>query len=174
MPILVIYTIIWMKYTHSMGLVIEKSMGGLIGYYTVIGIPYLCCTLYLGSEFIDIVGDFCGQVFYPTKKFKTMAPQYSIPSSLEKSGEYEKAISVYEEIIAEFPNEYLPYIRMMEITRLKLNDCHRTTQIFDKACLLFSDNKDILDKIIHQYELCDKLKLKEENDILNYEKEIEL
>jgi len=63
-----------------------------------------------------------GFSIYPTDYFNKAPPAYSIPEALIKRKHYHEALAAYEKIAAEYPEEVQPYVGMIEVALIHLDD----------------------------------------------------
>ncbi len=88
----------------------------------------------------------CGSLFYPVKRRSRPVPMYSIPESKRARGEYEEAMAGFEAIAEDYPEERRPYIEMIDIAIMNLQDPERANEIYRRgmACLTNDDDKQAL------------------------------
>ena len=86
--------------------------------------------------------------FFPGARFSKPLPLYSVPETKRTSGLYEEAISGYEEIAADYPEEMRPYLEMMDIAIVELHDTERAEEIYQQARSQFikPEDREILEK----------------------------
>jgi len=86
--------------------------------------------------------------FFPGARFSKPLPLYSVPETKRTSGLYEEAISGYEEIAADYPEEMRPYLEMMDIAIVELHDTERAEEIYQQARSIFTkpEDREILEK----------------------------
>ena len=92
-----------------------------------------------------------GALHYPTEHSGRPQPEYRIPESRKQQGHYEEAILEYEKIAKDFPEEVKPYIDMIDITVVNLEDRRRAEAIYERALsvLINEDDRDLL-RIMHE------------------------
>jgi hypothetical protein len=74
-----------------------------------------------------------GKLLYPDAKFDRPQPLYSLAEAQARREEYETAMTTYEQIAADFPEEIRPWIGMVEIAVMALNDLHRADTIYQRG-----------------------------------------
>lgn len=79
------------------------------------------------------------QFLYPAEHFDRPPPVYGIPESKVAKGLYEEAMTLYERIAEQYPEEIKPYLDMLEIAAKHLQDRQRTIQIYNRAIAHFPD-----------------------------------
>lgn len=79
------------------------------------------------------IGMWCGLSIYPADYFNKAPPAYSIPEALVKRQHYHEAMTAYEKIAAEYPQEVKPYAGMIEVALIHLNDRQLASLIYYKG-----------------------------------------
>jgi len=116
------------------------AMGCFLGFAVIIAPP-------LARLFAEPAGS----LHYPTIEPDRPQPVYSIPESKRREGLYEEAISEYEKIAKDFPDEVKPYIEIIDIAVFDLNDPARGESVLKKglSSVKNDDDRDLL-KIMHK------------------------
>ncbi len=83
-----------------------------------------------------------GSLYYPDLPAGRPDPEYSIPESLKESGLFEEAISEYEKIAGEHPEEIKPYIQMIDIAVVNLQDLERAGAILKTGLSVLQKHED--------------------------------
>lgn len=83
-----------------------------------------------------------GELFYSNRRSSRPAPMYSIQEAKRAKGLYEEAISGFEEIAKEYPDEVKPYIEMIDIAIVNLQDPDRANEIYKLGISLLNNIED--------------------------------
>jgi hypothetical protein len=67
---------------------------------------------------------------------------YGIPQSKRKSGAYEEALAGYEAIAENYPDEVQPYLEMIDILLVDLNDPDRAHGVYQRGYLRLRKEED--------------------------------
>jgi hypothetical protein len=89
-----------------------------------------------------LIAEPAGCLFYPGEHASQPAPMYSIPESKRASGLYEEAISGFEQIAQDYPQEKKPYIEMIEIAICNLKDPKRANEIYRQGIAVLETDED--------------------------------
>jgi hypothetical protein len=106
-----------------------------------------CACIIFGATIIAfplarLVAEPAGNLFYPGKRSSRKQPMYGIPESKRAKGQYEEAISGFEQIAQEYPEETKPYIEMIDIAIRHLNDPERANAIYRHGIAGLKRDKD--------------------------------
>lgn len=93
----------------------------------------LAGAIIMASPLARLLAEPWGNLFYPTRHFDRPQPMYSIPQSKRAKGLYEEAIAGLERIAEEYPDEAKPYIEMIDIAIVHLNDPDRADAIYQRG-----------------------------------------
>jgi tetratricopeptide (TPR) repeat protein len=96
----------------------------------------------LASPIAGLFAEPSGSIFYPGRRLSRPLPMYSIPESKRARGDYEEAMTGFEAIAADYPDELKPYIAMIEIAIENLKDADRANAIFQRGIELLKDADD--------------------------------
>jgi hypothetical protein len=93
-----------------------------------------------------LISEPMGSIYYSEKRYIQPPPMYGAPESLREKGRYEEAMSEYEKIAVQYPEEIKPYIEMMDIAIVDLKDRVRAKAIFKRGLSSLQDDsvRDIL------------------------------
>jgi len=87
---------------------------------------FLILAVFVGVNVAPGIGEFFGSRFcgwlYPTDRFNRPQPMYGVPAAQRARGLYEEAIAGYEKIAEDYPGEVKPYIEMIDIAVVNLED----------------------------------------------------
>ena len=93
----------------------------------------LIAVLILREPLADVFAAWFVSAIYPTDYFNKAPPAYSIPEALVKRSHYHEALAAYEKIAAEHPEEVQPYVSMIEVALIHLNDRKLASLIYYKG-----------------------------------------
>ena len=87
-----------------------------------------------------------GSIYYSEKRYIQPPPMYNVPESLREKGRYLEAMSEYEKIAEQYPEEIKPYIEMMDIAIVNFKDPEHAKAIFKRGLSALPDdkNRDVL------------------------------
>ena len=90
-----------------------------------------------------------GGVFSSTKRLRRAVPMYGVPESLVKKGEYQRALSAYERLARQYPDERRPHVAMIEIAIVQLRDAELAEALYRRglAALQHAEDRDALSRI---------------------------
>lgn len=103
------------------------------------GMGLIACSLIIAGAILIAPGlagflaEGSGSLFWPGKKFDRPLPMYSIPQSKSKKGLYEEAMTGFEKIAENYPDEVQPYIEMIDIAICNLKDPARANLIYQQG-----------------------------------------
>jgi hypothetical protein len=86
-----------------------------------------------------LVAEPAGSLFFP-RHFSPPQPLYGIAEARRKQGRYEDAIEEYERVAGQFATEVHPYIAMMEIALVDLQDRTRAGAIVKRGMAILRDD----------------------------------
>ena len=72
-------------------------------------------------------------LFFPNEHFDRPQPIYGIPRTRRGKGLFEEAITEYEKLVEEYPEEIEAWIEMMEVAAIDLRDADRADEILDRS-----------------------------------------
>ena len=72
-------------------------------------------------------------LFFPNDHFDKPQPIYGIPRTRRGKGLFEEAITEYEKLVEEYPEEIEAWIEMMEVAAIDLRDAARADEILEQA-----------------------------------------
>lgn len=96
----------------------------------------------IASPLARLLAEPTGNLFWPSQCFKRPQPMYSIPQSKRAKGLYEEAIMGFEKIAADYPDEVQPYIEIIDIVIVNLNDPGRARKIYQRGMSLLKKDID--------------------------------
>ena len=93
-----------------------------------------------------LISEPTGSIYYSEKRYIRPLPMYGVPESLREKGRYEEAMSEYEKIAEQYPEEIKPYIEMMDIAIVNFKDYEHAKAIFKRGLSSLQDdkNRDVL------------------------------
>ena len=106
-----------------------------------------------------LLAESSGNLFYPVRRQSGPLPMYSIPKSKRAQGLYEEAMDAYEKIAEQYPKEVKPYIQMIDIAIVNLNDPARAADIFQRGLNDLNNEPDIQLLIRRYNAICTRLKV---------------
>lgn len=89
-----------------------------------------------------LIAEPVGMLFCPSERYDRPQPMYSIPESKKKSGHYEDAMTGFEKIAQDHPDEVKPYIEMIDIAIVNLHDAERANDIFQHGMSVLKKESD--------------------------------
>ncbi len=81
------------------------------------------------------------RLIMPEDHYDRPQPAYSVPEGRVKSGDFEGAMALYEQIAADYPKEIRPWMAMMETTVARMHDRKRADELLRRALVCFPDKK---------------------------------
>lgn len=98
-------------------------------------------SLFMASWVIILLGLFLASMlakpvvglFYPDEKLDRPAPRYGPAQALRKQRRFKEAMEAYLKVAEEYPDELRPYLEMMEIAMIELNDRSRARLIHQEG-----------------------------------------
>ena len=135
-PILAIGLVILYR-TQVSGSPAQGAGMGLFGCAFII-----IAAIILAFPLASIVAEPAGSLFYPGRCSSRKQPMYGIPESKRARGLYEEAISGFEQIAQEYPEETKPYIEMIDIAIRYLKDPERANAIYRRGIAVLKRDKD--------------------------------
>jgi tetratricopeptide (TPR) repeat protein len=105
---------------------------------------FVAAAVIMGPSIAELFAKPAGSLYYSETKESQSNPQpyYDIADKLRRQGRFEEAITEYEKIVWQNPNELKPFIDMIDIAFADLNDRERAEAIFRKAISVIEDDKD--------------------------------
>lgn len=102
--------------------------------------------LILAWPLAALIAEPCSNLFYSRQPLTGPQPMYSIPQSKRASGLYEEAMAGFEDISEDHPTELKPYVEMIDIAIVNLQDPDRANEIYQRgiASIKSDDNRDAL------------------------------
>ncbi len=128
----------WFVFSTAFGSAVD-SAGGLGQRFVTIGGVIVGCGLILGAAVLlafplsGLLSAPWGNFLFPNAKFDRPQPLYSLAEAQARREEYEKAMSTYEGIADDFPEEVRPWIGMVEIAVTALQDVNRADSIYQRG-----------------------------------------
>jgi len=77
--------------------------------------------------------------YFPERRLLRPLPMYSVPQALRTQGKYEEAMIRFREIAEKYPREVKPWIEMLEVAVVSLNDEQRAQAIFEEGMTALDD-----------------------------------
>lgn len=74
-----------------------------------------------------------GNLFNPSERFDRPQPMYSVPQGQRAKGLFEEAMAGFEQIAREYPDEVQPYIEMIDIAIVNLQDQTRAAAVYQRG-----------------------------------------
>jgi hypothetical protein len=71
---------------------------------------------------VTLIAEPTGNMFYPGQRYDKRQPVFSVPQALRRKGEYAEALSMYQKLVEDDPRDIRPYIEMINIAIMDLND----------------------------------------------------
>jgi tetratricopeptide (TPR) repeat protein len=78
--------------------------------------------LLFGISLIRKAGDSASQLFVPDDSHFRILPEYSVAEARAKMGEYQEAVDEYRKVIAQYPEDVYPHLRIAELALAHLHD----------------------------------------------------
>jgi len=130
-----------------------------LAWRTIFALPFfavaLSCKLPFLSPFLIVAGAIilafplarlfaepAGSLFYPGKRLSRAQPMFSIPESKRAKGLYEEAITGFEKIAEDYPDETKPYIEMIDIAIRDLKDPERASRMYHHGLSVLKKDRD--------------------------------
>ena len=89
----------------------------------IIGAFYgLILFLLFGFPLLQRVGDTASRLFVPDDAHFRIVPEYSVAEARVKEGKYQEAIHEYRKVIAEYPDDVYPHVRIADLALTHLKD----------------------------------------------------
>ena len=119
-----------------------------IGYILALGIIMGGCLL-LAIPAAQWISHGAGSLFFPDERLDRPPPLYSRAEALAKMDHFDQAMTAYEQIVQDYPEELKPYIDMIEIAIRHYRDPERANRIFLQgiATLQNQDDRDTLSRM---------------------------
>jgi hypothetical protein len=116
-------------------LILGRSRGGMTeAGPVIIGVALLIAAgIVIGPAIAQLLAEPWGSLFGPNEYYSKPLPMYSIPESKRKKGLYEEALAGYREIAAKYPKEVRPYIEMIDVAIVELNDIKRAHAFYEQG-----------------------------------------
>jgi len=103
-----------------------------------------------------------GSLIYPEDQFDAKLPMYSVAEAKIKKKQYGEALEFYEDIIRKYPNEVRPYIGMLDIAVVHLNDAALAKYIYERGMAVLKKLED-RESLTRMYKgICSRLDAKPE------------
>lgn len=135
-------------------LAIAIGVGTLLGSGDVVSMLlgflfFLIAAIFVAGPIARLLAEPVGGLLWPKKFYDKPRPMYGIPQSRRAKGLPEEAIAEYAQIAAEFPDEILPHIEMIDIALTELHDPARAEAIFQHghAALKKPGDKELLEQV---------------------------
>jgi tetratricopeptide (TPR) repeat protein len=78
--------------------------------------------LLIGLPLVNRAGDVASQLFMPGDSHFRIMPEYSVAEACVKKGKYQEAVDEYRKVIAEYPDDIYPHLRIADLALNQLND----------------------------------------------------
>lgn len=106
-----------------------------------------CAGVILGSVILafplaSLIAEPVGSLFYPGRRSSRPSPMYGIPESKRARGLYEEAMTGFEKISEEYPDEVKPFIEMIDISIVNLKDPERANAIYRHGAAVLKKRED--------------------------------
>jgi tetratricopeptide (TPR) repeat protein len=89
----------------------------------IIGAFYgLILFLLFGFPLLQRVGDTASRLFVPDDAHFRIMPEYSVAEARVKEGKYQEAVDEYRKVIAEYPDDVYPHVRIADLAVTHLKD----------------------------------------------------
>jgi len=125
--------------------IMSRASGGMLGVYA--GVLLGCAgiivaAIILAFPLARLVVESSGKLFWPSRHFDRPQPMYSIPEAQRARGHYEEAMTGFEKIAEEFPDELKPFVEMIDIAIRDFKDPARAKEIYQRGIALLKREKD--------------------------------
>ena len=103
---------------------------------------FITAAVILAFPVAGLLAEPTGNLFYAGERFDRPQPIYSIPQSKRTQGFYELAMTAYQKIADEYPEEVKPYVEMIDIATRDLNDPTRALAVYETGMSRLKKDKD--------------------------------
>ncbi len=90
-----------------------------------VGLVALCgvvAFLIFGFPLLRKVGDKISGIYWPSDSQFRILPEYSVAEARAKAGKYQEAVDEYRKVVAQYPEDVYPHLRMAELALEHLHD----------------------------------------------------
>lgn len=110
---------------------------------------FVVAGIVIGPAVARLLAEPWGSLFGPDEYYSEPQPMYGIPESKRKKGLQEEAIRGYQQIAARYPREVRPYIEMIDVAIVELNDIKRAHAFYEQglAALRRKEDRDTLTRM---------------------------
>lgn len=110
---------------------------------------FFIAALFVAGPIARLLAEPVGGLLWPKKFYDKPRPMYGIPQSRRAKGLPEEAIAEYAQIAAEFPDEILPHIEMIDIALTELHDPERAEAYFQHGLVALKKpgDKELLEQV---------------------------
>jgi len=104
--------------------------------------PIILGAIIIAFPLAELFAEPTGNLFWPSEHYDHPQPQYSIPQSKRARGLYEEAMTGFEKLAEEHPQETQPYFEMIDIAIVNLHDPQRAKAIFHRGIAALEKEED--------------------------------
>ena len=104
---------------------------------------FVACAFIVAPAVARLISEPTGALYYSDKKYILPPPLYDVAESLREQGRYAEAMTEYEKIAEQYPDETKPFVEMIDMAVEGFKDRELAKAIYKRGLSLFEDDKDL-------------------------------